>query len=138
MTNKASDCLVLKIEEISDGEIDTTLFILYDGIENQYAIFGKRNDIFGRQSRVPYSFKCKYAEDLSDFISFAICKKNKWSYTLYNYDNLPGDSDDITYEFLKELDDDQSYEISGYDNKNYSRNYLVKSLKMLKNVFNYY
>ena len=138
MTTASTDCLVLKIEEYSDGDIDTTLFVLYDVNESQFLIFGKRSEVFGKPQPVPYSFKCNYAEDLADFISFAICKKNKWSYTLYNYDNLPGNTDDITFEYLKEYDGDLSYEISGYDNKNYNRNYLVKSLRMLRNVFNYY
>jgi hypothetical protein len=138
MTTTSTNCLVLKIEEYSDGDIDTTLFVLYDVNESQFLIFGKRSEVFGKPEPVPYSFKCNYAEDLADFISFAICKKNKWSYTLYNYDNLPENSDDITFEYLKEYDGDISYEISGYDNKNYSRNYLVKSLRMLRNVFNYY
>jgi hypothetical protein len=138
MCTAYTDCLVLKIEEFSDGDLDTTLFILYDTNESQFVIFGKRSEIFGKPEPVPYSFKCKYAEDLSDFISFVICRKNKWSYTLYNYDNLPENSDHISYDFLKELDRDKSYEIAGYDNKIYSRNYLVKSLRMLRNVFNYY
>lgn len=133
-----TDCLVLKIEEYSDGYLDTTLFILYDTNESQFVIFGKRSELPGKPDPVPYSFKCNYAQDLADFISFVICKKNKWSYTLYNYDNLPQNSEDITYDYLKELDGDKSYEISGYDNKNYNRNYLVKSLRMLRNVFNYY
>ena len=138
MTTTSTDCLVLKIEEYSDGDIDTTLFVLYDVNECQFLIFGKRCEVFGKPEPVPYTFKCNYAEDLADFISFAICKKNKCSYTLYNYDNLPENSDDITFEYLKEHDGDLSYEISGYDNKNYNRNYLVKSLRMLRNVFNYY
>jgi hypothetical protein len=138
MTTTFTDCLVLKIEEYSDGEIDTTLFVLYDVNESQFVIFGKRSDLLGKPESIPYSFRCTYAQDLADFISFVICKKNKWSYTLYNYDNLPCDSDDITYEYLKDYDGDKAYEISGYDNKNYTRNYLVKSLRMLRNVFNYY
>ena len=34
--------------------------------------------------------------DLADFLEFVICKKNLWTYVLYNYDNLPYDSNDIT------------------------------------------
>jgi hypothetical protein len=133
-----TDCLVLKIEELSDGELDTTLFILYDVNEKKFIVKGKRRDIFGKPLSVPYSFQCKCAEHLADFISFTICTKNKWSYSLYNYNDLPNHSDEITYEYLKDLDNDPSYEIAAYDNKNYCREYLVKSLKMLKNVFNYY
>lgn len=132
------DTLVLKIEEHCDGEIDNTIFVLYDHNECNYILYGKRSDLFARLEFVPYSFKCKNAQDLAEFISFANCKQNKWSYTLYNYDNLPCNCDDISYDFLKSLDGDRSYEIAGYDNKVFNNMYLVKSLKMLKGVFNYY
>jgi hypothetical protein len=133
-----SDCLVLKIEEYSDGELDTTMFVLYDVIEKMYFVRGKRSDTSLLRQSIPYSFQCKGAENLADFISFTICVKNKWTYVLYNYDDLPNYSDEITYTYLKEMDNDSRYEIAGYDKKNYCREHLVKSLKMLKNVFNTY
>jgi len=136
--SSGSDSLVLKIEEYSDGEIDTVLFILYDSKESTYVVYGKRENVFNKLEYVPYSFRSETSEDLADFISFAICKKNKWSYTLYNYDNLPYNCNDITFYYLKNLDGDREYEIAGYDNKHYNRDYLVKALKMLKYVFNYY
>jgi len=136
--NTNTDCLVLKIEELSDGELDTTLFILYDVLEDNYIIRGKRSNDFSKPQSVPYSFQCKHPEHLADFISFIVCTKNKWSYSLYNYNDLPNHSDEITYEYLKDLDNDPCYEIAAYDNKNYCREYLVKSLEMLKNVFNHY
>ena len=134
----STDCLVLKLEEFSDGEIDTTLFVLYSINDGQFLVRGKRSDINGKPESIPYSFNCKYAEDLADFISFAICEKNKWHYTLYNYDNLPSDPEEIKYDYLKDLDGDREYEIAGYDNKNYSKEFLLKTLRMLRNVFNYY
>jgi hypothetical protein len=114
-----SDCLVLKIEEYSDGELDTTMFVLYDVIEKMYFIRGKRTDMSPMSDSKPYSFQCKDAENLADFISFAICVKNKWTYVLYNYYDLPNYSDEITYTYLKEMDNDSRYEIAGYDKKNY-------------------
>ena len=136
--NGSPDTLVLKIEEISDNEIDSTLFILYDHNECHYIVYGKRSDVVARLEFIPYSFKCKSVFDLADFISFVKCKKNKWNYTLYNYDNLPCNPDDISYDCLKSLDGDRSYEIAGYDNKVFNDRYLVKTLKMLKGVFNFY
>lgn len=138
MTKVSSDCLVLKIEEHVDGELDTTLFVLYDNNEDAYLVRGKRSDVFGKPSSVPYSFYCNYASELIDFISFVICKKSKISYTLYNYDDLPNNSDEIDFEYLKELDGDNAYELAGYDNQKFNKKEILKFLRMLRNVFNYY
>ena len=109
-----SDCLVLKIEEYDyiSNEIDTTLYIFYDKEKHQFYV-------------------------LADFISFVICKKNKWTYVLYNYNDLSFESDDISYEYLLENQSNEN-EIAGYDKLKYSRKYLTKHLRMLRNVFNYY
>jgi len=74
---------------------------------------------------------------LVDFLKYLICPSNTVNEVLYNYDNLPGGSDEITFEFLKEHDD-RSYEISGYHGFKLKRKRLVRNLRMLRNVFNYY
>ena len=131
------DTLVLKIVE-RDTEInkdDTTLYILYDKRKHRFLIRGKR-----RETSIPsyhYSFECEYAHELADFIEFLIDRENDVSYILYNYDNLPETSNEITYDFLEE-NDDRTYEISGYDNKKLQRRELLRNLRMLRNVFNYY
>lgn len=134
----APDTLVLKIAEydIDTGKLDTTLYLLYDKVEEKYVIRGRR----GANSQLKsctYSFDCENATDLADFIEFVIDKTNTVSYILYNYDNLPCDSNEITYDFLEEYDH-RTYEISGYDNNPLKRQVLVKNLRMLRNVFNYY
>lgn len=134
----APDTLVLKIVEYDSGtrKIDTTLYVLYDKVEEKYVIRGRRAD--GRRLKsCTYSFDCENATDLADFIEFLIDDENILSYILYNYDNLPRDSNEITYDFLEEYDD-QTYEISGYDNQPLKKATLVKILRMLRNVFNYY
>jgi len=133
-----TDCLVLKIEEYIDNELDTTLFLLYDNNQETYLVTGKRSDVFGKPETIPYSFYCNYASELLDFISFVICKKSKINYTLYNYDDLPNNSDDINYQYLKELDGDKEYELAGYDNQKFNKKEILKFLRMLRNVFNYY
>jgi len=138
MDTVSSDCLVLKIEEHVDGELDTTLFILYDNNEETYLVRGKRSNVFGKPETVPYSFYCNYASDLIDFINFVICKKSRISYTLSNYDDLPNNVDEIDYQYLKELDGDIAYEIAGYDNQKYNKKEILKLLRVLRNVFNYY
>ena len=134
--SEITDCLVLKIQEhdIETNELDTTLYILYDKKEHQFVVRGKR---FSKNiDSCTYSFNCEFAHELVDFISFIICMKNKWSYTLYNYDNLPYTSDEISYDFLLK-NDSRVYELAGYDCEKYKRKKLLKKLRMLRNVFNY-
>jgi hypothetical protein len=133
----STDCLVLKIEEYVDSNLDTTLFVLYDKNEETYLIRGKRSDI-NESEAISYSFKCYYPKELNDFISFIICPKSKLSYTLLNYYDLPCDEDNIDYNYLKNLDSDKLYEISGYDNQQYNKKKFLSILKFLKYVFNYY
>jgi hypothetical protein len=137
-TTIVTDCLVLKIEERDKvtGQLDTTIYIIYDKKDHNYVVRGKHNDCKNIEA-CTYSFVCNYAIDLVDFLSFVMCKKNRWTYVLYNYDNLPYDSNDITYEFLKE-DESNVYELTGYNNVKYNRKNLSTILRMLRNVFNYY
>jgi hypothetical protein len=138
MTKTIADCLVLKIEEYTNNSLDTTLFILYDKNEEQYLIRGKRSDILDKTVPISYAFSCKYASELFNFIDFLLCKKSKLNYTLYNYDNLPYIQSEIDYCYLKNLDGDVEYELSGYDNQKKSKKQIMKYLSILKNVFNYY
>jgi hypothetical protein len=132
-----TDCLVLKIEERDSitENLDTTLYVLYDKKEHHFTIRGKR--FSEKIHSCSFSFDCKYAEELLDFITFAIDEKNKWTYVLYNYDNLPSTSDEISYEFMVS-NEAKEYEIAGYNNLNYDRDILLKNLRILRNVFNYY
>ena len=132
------DCLVLKIEEydVSNGKLDTSMFVLYDQIERQYIVRGARSET-KKLNSVPYSFRCKRLKDLADFISVSICKENVTSYILYNYDNFPLSSDLITYDKLVYYEN-ALYEIAAYDDMSYDRKVLSKYLRILKNVFNYY
>ena len=142
-----TDCLVLMIQEKErkSHSIDNTLFILYDTQLEKYVIRGKRNDC-KKYNFLPYSFTCKNEKDIFEFINFSICSSNKLSIDLMNYDNLPYDSDDITFDFL--IDNvDRNYEIFAYDNvkinKKKRNNYfckknMIKLLRMIKNVANEY
>jgi hypothetical protein len=137
MDNTVPDTLVLKIEEYETNNLtDTILYVLYDTRTNEYIIRGKRRSSKTLDS-VPYSFISESSNGLADFIELIVCPENTVSYTLYNYDNLPKESYDITYEFLEEHDD-RSYEIVAYDNQRVKRADLLKCLKILRNVFNYY
>ena len=133
----STDCLILKIEEYVDNTLDTTLFILYDKNEETYLIRGKRSDFNGKEA-VSYSFNCYYSKELSDFISFIVCPKSKLSYTLFSYNDLPLDNEEIDYNYLNNLDNDKLYEVAGYDNQKYNKKQIVSILKFLKYVFNIY
>ena len=136
------DCLVLKIEERchDTSELLTTIFVIYDTKERNYVIRGKIADTQKNKRTnlgATFSFICETTSGLEDFLSFSICTENKWTYVLYMYDNLAYDSNDITYEFLKEYESN-SFEIAGYNNISYNKKDLRRNLRMLKSVFNYY
>ena len=135
--NSHPDCLVLKIEEYENdtNELDTTLYVLYDTKHEVYLLRGKRSD--KKMESTEFSFFCKGISELCDFVSFIICKKKLWTYVLYNYNNLPNDSYDITYEYLKE-NGTRTNELGGYNHQKYSSTDLLKNLRMLSSVFNLY
>jgi hypothetical protein len=138
IVNKIPDCLVLKIEEVEyiSNLIDTTLYVLYDKSRHVFVVRGRRRLTPNSQSST-YSFECEFAKDLAVFIEYIICSNNTVNEVLYNYDNLPNSSNKITYEFLQDYEH-VDYEISGYNNKKLRRKRILKNLRMLRNVYNYY
>jgi hypothetical protein len=131
-----TDCLVLRIfdkDSLKDNKT-ANLFILYDVKTREYVIRGSNDHVY---RFVPFSFTCRYRDDLIDFIEIFLCKQCNWSYELYNYDNLPAESNDITYEFLHDNLDD-SYNIVSYDDEKYSKRSLKKWLRILQYVKNDY
>ena len=71
------------------------------------------------------------------FLSYIIAKNNRINEILYNYDNLPDSSNDVTFEFLFEYEN-KDYEISGYNNNTMSKKRLHMLLRMLRKVGNKY
>ena len=130
------DCLVFKFQEIDDttGDVDTTVYVLYDKNQHHYVVRGQRRWTPRYQS-CTYSFNCEYAKDLVEFLQYVVCKGNIVNETLFNYDNLPYDSNDITYEFLHYYDH-SDYELAGYDRQKFGRKRLIRNLRMLRNVSN--
>jgi hypothetical protein len=134
--NNMPDCLVFKFEEVeADTEkIDNTVYVLYDQMKEMYIVRGQRRWTPKYQS-CSYSFECDNQCDLADFLQYIICDGNTVNEVLYNYDNLPDDSNKITYEFLHDYDH-ADYEISGYNDKKFSRKRLFKNLRMLRKISN--
>lgn len=135
-TENITDCLVLKLEEVECGTVnlDNTMYIIYDKKNHNYLIRGRRRWTPKHQS-CTYSFECEYANELADFIEYLVCPDNNVNEILYNYDNLSENPNEITFDFLNEYD---HYEISGYNNKKLKRRRLLRNLRMLRNVYNYY
>ena len=136
--NNNPDCLVFKLEELEKDtkNVDTTLYILYDNKRHVYVVRGRRRWCPIIQS-CTYSFECACVKELVNFIQYTVCSHNKVNETLFNYDNLSNNSNEITYEFLHDYDHND-YEIAGYDNIKLTREKLLKSLRMLRNVYNNY
>ena len=132
------DCLVLKIEEFDTdtNENDTNMYILYDTEMEKYIIRGRRRWT-PKTNACEYSFVCDDEDELAQFLQYVICKNNRVNEILYNYDNLPADSSDITFEFLNNYEH-SDYEISGYNSKKFKRTRILRNLRMLKNVYNIY
>ena len=130
------DCLVLKLEEIDSvkNNIDTTVYILYDTNKNKYIIRGQRQ-CTPKYDSGTYSYECNSIKDLVYFIKYIICKLNVVNQILFNYKNLPRESNLLTFEFLKEYEN-RNNELSGYDNTELNNKTLMKNLRMLKNINN--
>jgi hypothetical protein len=141
MSSYPTDCLVLKIEErvCSTKELDTTLYVLYDTRENNFVIRGLRTPSKSckNDSPRPYSYTCETLHNAEFFISFVISDKNLWTYELYNYDDLPDESHEITYDYLN-VRATLDREISAYDNTIYKKEMLHSCLSMLREVNNPY
>jgi hypothetical protein len=130
------DCLVFKFEELEEytKKVDTIIYVLYDKRECKYIVRGQRKWTPIQQS-CTYSYECDSIEDISNFLQYVICPFNRVNEILYNYDNLPEFSNDISFEFLNE-NDHSDYEISGYNDKRMRKNRLMKILRMLRKVSN--
>jgi hypothetical protein len=130
--------LTLCIEERDDVDysiIINRLFISYDIEQESYVVYGKseRTGIDNEQ----YFFRSDRSADMYKFVEFIIGKYAYSSYTLYNYNNMPFDLEDVDYYFM-EANMDIRYEIAVYDEVILKKKNFRKNLHMLKNVYNFY
>jgi len=133
-----SDCLVLKIVETEHDTSDTdnTIYVLYDSKAREYIIRGVRSPSFNTIFDT-YSFRCYSTKVVIDFIMLTIDNNNIVSYSLYNCNDLPYESDDITVDLLN----DSCYkatEVVGYDNMTIDRKTFRKYVDIVGNMFNHY
>ena len=133
-----SDCLVLKIveTEATTGDTDNTIYVLYDSKTREYIIRGIRSPSDTLEFE-PYSFRCHCTRVVIDFITLTIDGNNIVSYSLYNCNALPYDSDDITVDLLI-YSCYKAVEVVGYDNLVLKRKTLRKYVDVIANMFNPY
>jgi hypothetical protein len=139
-------CIVVCLEEndkINDDEnngIDTRLFVTYDHTTKMYIVNGKRQDIFSKKGRNktnqrPFVFCASESSDIVEFVVLTFGQNCSMNYILYNYNNLPEDACDMTYDFM-ESNMDRRYEIAAYDNVLVRRNLIKRLCRLTKNLYN--
>jgi hypothetical protein len=134
-----NSCLVICIDEYDDdGTIDTRVFVSYNEAEEMYIINGKRLDIAKNVKTdffQPFMFCAESSNDVLDFLSLILDIKRTFSYTLFNYNNLSYDKNDITYSFMED-NIDRRYEIAAYDHVTYSRKIFRQLVRVTKLMYN--
>jgi len=136
--SQTNSYLVLCIEERSDSDydqIDARLFIAYDSEQETYVVYGKSYSL--AVDCQPYFFRADRSCDMYKFVKFVLSKESHCSYTLYNYNNMPYDLEEVDYYFMEE-NMDIRYDIATYDRVMLRKRDFRKTLKMLKNVYNFY
>jgi hypothetical protein len=137
-------CPVICFEERDDDDnfdsIDTRLFVTYDSVSQAYILNGKRIDVVSKRGRnktnfQPFMFCAKDSSDIADFILLTFSKNSKMSYTLFNYNNLPEDACDMTYDFM-EKNMDKKYEIAAFDNVLIRRAMIKRVVRMSRVMYN--
>lgn len=134
----SSDCLVLLVEGY-DTELNISVnktYVLYDSVNQQYLVRGF--DVDKELSKKPFSFTVDYDayESIVDFTDF-FSSGDLVKITLYNFDDLPLTSQEITYEYLVDYSTNE-YEILGYYPTTYSKSTIRRMLTMIRNMYNHY
>jgi hypothetical protein len=119
------DTLVLEIIEIN--RLGPVFYVLYDKNTHRYVLR------CSTETQNIISFECNSEEDLISFVKVIFKGASTISFTLYNYDNLPALSNDITFDFL---DENRPDEIVSDCDKLKKKN-LLKYLRIIRNIFNY-
>ena len=132
------DCLVLRIIERDDSprKFDQDLYVLHDIERDVFLIRGKRSDL-PRCPMKSYTLECSTAYDTAHFISLIIPPEHRCVFELYSLDDLPADSNEITYDYLN-LSKDPAKEVVAYLKQNTEPDKLVRLLRTLREVANNY
>lgn len=134
----SSDCLTLLIElldtETLDTKIQGKLYVLFDFNSNQFIVRGINDlEIGNSYSFVVDEHKKKSLVDFIDLFS----NEEQIRLTIYNFNDLPLSSEEITFEYLEEYASEE-YEFLSYRSDFFSKNGMRKILSVISSLCNYY
>jgi hypothetical protein len=133
------DCLVLRLVEVTSNTrlgYDQEMFIIWDDRLKKFYVYGKRV-VTSTYDSQPYIYTFKSSKHVLNFIDL-LCFPDRFTVELYNYDNLPRNSNDITFEFLKKCVH-SDYEVVAYDDVDFNRkmnNEIVRCVEILQQAVN--
>lgn len=116
----------------NENEIDTRVFIYYDGVDDYFYAVGKRPDT-KKYQYAPFHFKTQSVKGLTRFLFYTFGSE-LCNITLYNYNNIYSCETDtalLPYEFF-ETNMDFGYEVTGYDNSKLDIDMLKNMVKLLR------
>lgn len=139
--NEQTQTLAIYIEEVDTdtGLVDMRCYVLYDRLEREYFICGKRKD----QSNMVFSsfnLYCKKRKNVLKIMNNLIDTKNNCiNYTLYNFEDVFYDySYNYEYDCLDfaVLDNKRNIkrELNGYDSVEYDTIKMKSMLSIIKHV----
>lgn len=138
----SSDCLVLCVEEIdtdydnfSDYQKKSRVYVLFDVTYGVYLIRGRRDN---REPESTFSFiaDSNNQESVVNFIDFFTLDE-PIIMTIYNMNDLPLTSEEITCEYLEENSIEENIFLS-YRQQDFSKSTLRKIMDVIKNIYNHY
>jgi hypothetical protein len=121
------------------GLLTHSLFVTWDNDNEDYMIRGRRYDIDERKTTnyTPFAFHAGKSRHVYDYIETIMGNAAELSIKLYNYNNiLHYEYDDITFDFLEGLLN-HNYELVSYTDDEISKRSILKSLKLLRRVYNW-
>jgi len=143
-TSKMSgDTLGLQVNGFNEnGDINHTVFIFYDYTTKLFGIRGLtinfEDDAISGKCR--FSYNCETIRHVITLLdTIFVDSEDELFYAMINYPNLPLSSDEITYDVLRKIDDNNIISCTDVSNDDdFFKDVLFKALLMLKNVYNEY
>lgn len=123
----------------AQGLLTHSLFVTWDNDNEDYMIRGRRYDIHEHNSTnyAPFAFHASKSRHVYDFIVATMWDSAELTVKLYNYNNIIHyEYDGITFDFLENLLN-HNYELVSYTDENISKRTILKSLKLLRKVYNW-
>jgi hypothetical protein len=129
--------LVFCFEERCDDDYDkitNRLFVSYDVEQLSYVVYGRRQSETLEFEQ--FFFRSDRSKDMYKFFKFMLGDKAELSYTLFNYNNMPFDLEEVDYYFM-EGNMAISHELAAYDEVTLKRKNFREMMHLLKRVYNF-